>query len=55
MGNETAMVEYYARRAAEYEEVYRKPERQPDLIRLAEAVTTAFPFLDVLEVACGTG
>ena len=55
MANETEMVEYYARRAAEYEDIYRKPERQSDLIRLAETLATAFPGMDVLEVACGTG
>jgi demethylmenaquinone methyltransferase/2-methoxy-6-polyprenyl-1,4-benzoquinol methylase len=55
MATETTMVEYYARRAAEYEEVYRKPERQSDLARLVEAVASAFPDMDVLEVACGTG
>lgn len=55
MENETTMVEYYARRAAEYEEIYRKPERQPDLMRLAQALASAFPGMDVLEVACGTG
>jgi SAM-dependent methyltransferase len=54
MGNETTMVDYYARRAAEYEEVYREPERQPNLMRLAEIIASAFPGLDVLEVACGT-
>ena len=55
MGTGTTMVEYYARRAAEYEDVYRKPERQSDLVRLTERLAAAFPGMDVLEVACGTG
>lgn len=49
------MVEYYARRASEYERVYQKPERQADLKLLADLLTTAFAAQDVLEVACGTG
>lgn len=47
--------EYYARRAAEYEKIYLKPERQADLRRLEGIVGKAFPGLRVLEVACGTG
>jgi demethylmenaquinone methyltransferase/2-methoxy-6-polyprenyl-1,4-benzoquinol methylase len=51
----TDLTQYYARRAAEYERVYRRPERQADLRRLERVVTEAFPAEDVLEVACGTG
>jgi SAM-dependent methyltransferase len=54
-GVEQSLVEYYARRAAEYEEVYRKPERQKDLAKLAEIVSGAFTGMEVLEIACGTG
>lgn len=50
-----AMADYYARRAAEYEDVYRKPERQDDLARLAGTLGECFRTMDVLEVACGTG
>ena len=50
-----AMAGYYARRAAEYEQVYRKPERQADPRVLTELLGTAFAGHDVLEVACGTG
>jgi demethylmenaquinone methyltransferase/2-methoxy-6-polyprenyl-1,4-benzoquinol methylase len=50
-----ALADYYARRAAEYERIYEKPERQADLARLEENLASAFPGLDVLEVACGTG
>jgi SAM-dependent methyltransferase len=49
------MAGYYARRASEYERVYQKPERQADLRRLADLLSTAFAGQDVLEVACGTG
>jgi SAM-dependent methyltransferase len=49
------MADYYARRASEYERVYLKPERQADLRRLADLLSSAFAGQDVLEVACGTG
>jgi demethylmenaquinone methyltransferase/2-methoxy-6-polyprenyl-1,4-benzoquinol methylase len=49
------MADYYARRAAEYERIYRKPERQDDLRILAEEVKRLLAGRDVLEVACGTG
>lgn len=47
--------EYYARRAAEYERIYAKPERQADLARLRSEIPTLFAGHNVLEVACGTG
>lgn len=47
--------DYYARRAAEYERIYTKPERQPDLARLRDMLAEAFRGRSVLEVACGTG
>ena len=50
-----SMVDYYKKRALEYERIYHKPERQPDLRQLEAIVTRAFPDLDVLEIACGTG
>lgn len=49
------MAHYYARRAAEYERVYSKPERQNDLRQLAEILGGAFAGESVLEIACGTG
>ena len=49
------LVEYYAARAREYDEIYRKPERQEDLGRLRELVREELRGLEVLEVACGTG
>ena len=49
------MIEYYARRAMEYERIYQKPERQKDIHYLADILKTIFKDRDVLEVACGTG
>ena len=46
---------YYARRAAEYERIYDKPERQQDLARLRALVPSRFAGRSVLEIACGTG
>lgn len=48
-------MDYYARRAAEYERIYDKPERQADLAALHERVPALLARRDVLEVACGTG
>ena len=49
------LAEYYARRAAEYEKIFAKPERQPDLACLRALLPGLFAGRDVLEVACGTG
>lgn len=46
---------YYARRAAEYEQIYHKPERQADLARLRRDIPALFAGERVLEIACGTG
>jgi demethylmenaquinone methyltransferase/2-methoxy-6-polyprenyl-1,4-benzoquinol methylase len=46
---------YYAARAAEYERIYDKPERQADLQRLRTLVRACFAGRNVLEIACGTG
>ena len=46
---------YYARRAAEYERIYAKPERQADLASLRTRIAALFAGRSVLEVACGTG
>jgi SAM-dependent methyltransferase len=57
--SEAAVVEsmraYYARRAAEYERVYAKPERQADLRAMETWLPKQFAQRQVLEVACGTG
>jgi demethylmenaquinone methyltransferase/2-methoxy-6-polyprenyl-1,4-benzoquinol methylase len=49
------LVEYYAARAAEYERIYAKPERQADLAALRSHVARLLAGHDVLELACGTG
>ena len=46
---------YYADRAAEYELIYQKPERQGSIAWLTSRLRSAFADRDVLEVACGTG
>ena len=55
MNETTDLAAYYAARAAEYERVYAKPERQTDLSRLRAAVAEFARGRRVLEVACGTG
>jgi SAM-dependent methyltransferase len=47
--------DYYADRAAEYDEVYRKPERQADLARLKQLLPPLAAGKRVLEIAAGTG
>ena len=46
---------YYARRAAEYEKIFDKPERQADLARMRVDIPSLFVNQRVLEIACGTG
>jgi SAM-dependent methyltransferase len=54
-GRDAALVEYYSARAAEYERVYAKPERQDELRVLHEIIPTLLKARRVLEIACGTG
>ena len=49
------MADYYVRRAAYYERVYHKPERQADLRAMEAWLSTQFVGRSVLEIACGTG
>lgn len=49
------LLDYYRRRAGEYESIYAKPERQADLSRLREAIPARLAGRRVLEIACGTG
>ena len=49
------LVEYYRRRAGEYEAIFAKPERQADLARLRELIPERLHGARVLELACGTG
>ena len=46
---------YYAQRAAYYERVYFKPERQDDLRAMEAWLPSLFAGREVLEIACGTG
>jgi demethylmenaquinone methyltransferase/2-methoxy-6-polyprenyl-1,4-benzoquinol methylase len=49
------MLDYYAARAAEYDRIYAKPERQADLRDMEAWLSGAFIGRRVLEIACGTG
>lgn len=49
------MRDYYDARLAEYDEVYRKPERQHDLAIVRQEVRQRVRGLTVFELACGTG
>ena len=53
--NKTSLLEYYTRRAVEYDEIYEKPERQRDLVILRDRVRKILEGHRILEVACGTG
>lgn len=53
--NDSALIEYYRRRAREYERIYEKPERQSDLERLQQHLRSLLSGHRVLEMACGTG
>ena len=59
MNQEVDVVEdmrvYYAQRAAYYERVYFKPERQVDLRAMEAWLPGVFAGREVLEIACGTG
>src|SRR5437868_15411732 len=50
-----AMERYYSKRAAEYEQIYEKPERQHELEWLRGRLPALLRERTVLEVACGTG
>jgi demethylmenaquinone methyltransferase/2-methoxy-6-polyprenyl-1,4-benzoquinol methylase len=51
----TDLVKYYGDRAAEYEKIYSKAERQHDLQEATKILQHIFKDGRVLEVACGTG
>jgi ubiquinone/menaquinone biosynthesis C-methylase UbiE len=51
----TDLFNYYDARLAEYEEVYAKPERQNDLLRLRQLLHEDVENAHLLEIACGTG
>jgi 2-polyprenyl-3-methyl-5-hydroxy-6-metoxy-1,4-benzoquinol methylase len=49
------LVDYYRRRAAQYEQIYAWPERQTDLEVLRKEIPVRLAGREVLEIACGTG
>ncbi len=49
------LARYYACRAAEYDRIYARPERQADLRAIAAVLPAEFADRRVLEIACGTG
>ena len=49
------LVDYYRRRAGEYEEIYAWPERQAELDVLRSEIPARLAGCEVLEIACGTG
>jgi len=51
----TGTEEYYAQRAAEYDQVYAKPERQEDIVAVGELVANALAGRAVIDIAAGTG
>lgn len=51
----TDLATYYAKRAAEYERFYDKPERQVEYAALRARVAQLLAGRRVLELACGTG
>jgi ubiquinone/menaquinone biosynthesis C-methylase UbiE len=51
----SSLQSYYAARAAEYDRVYEKPERQADLRQIEQWLPRVLSGKTVLEIACGTG
>lgn len=49
------LLQYYGDRAPEYDRIYQKPERQPDLAAMRSWLAERVADKKVLEVACGTG
>jgi hypothetical protein len=43
----TSMEEYYRERAAEYDAIYRVPDRQEDLVRLRSWLTNGISHVDL--------
>ncbi len=55
MAQDENLVKYYAQRAASYDEIYQKPERQTEQNALHAQVAKLLAGQTVLELACGTG
>ena len=54
-GEQSTLQSYYAARAAEYDRIYLKPERQTDLRAIERWLPPKFAGARVIEIACGTG
>jgi len=52
---DATMQSYYAARAAEYDRIYLKPERQADLRAIEQWLPPKFAGARLFEIACGTG
>lgn len=55
MPKDARLIDYYVKRASEYEQIYAKPERQNDLAALRKIFHRTLTGNQVLEIACGTG
>jgi SAM-dependent methyltransferase len=55
MTDDARLIDYYAKRAQEYERIYEKPERQNDLEILRNLFRKTLAGKNVLEIASGTG
>lgn len=55
MEHRRILVEYYDKRAPEFDRIYEIPGRQKDIATLKNLVRPVFAGHDVLEIACGTG
>lgn len=55
MSTDANLIRYYSARAPKYEEIYERPERQQDLVRLRRTLAELTSGERVLELACGTG
>jgi demethylmenaquinone methyltransferase/2-methoxy-6-polyprenyl-1,4-benzoquinol methylase len=53
--NPLTLQTYYSARAARYDEIYLKVERQSDLSKIRNWLPSKFDRAHVLEIACGTG
>lgn len=49
------LISYYKQRAKEYENIYLKPERQPDLQSATTILQDIYTNKNIAEICCGTG
>jgi len=55
MDIEPDLIKYYSARANEYENIYKKPERQEDILKSTLYLQEIFSGKNIFELACGTG